>query len=203
MRPANCKAVVLVGALSLVGSIEVLSLRPQQRHIPQTDNILLSETGSIEGAATLVTEISNTSDRFVKFSSGESLTTLSQGQVRVEGPFGDLTRSLADPTSLNLGPDSDWSLQINVDYSLAESIFSQTLDMDASGENFFTVAGDGAEGLPAVQSVGVGEVDFTDADQEERVGALGTTTSVPDRGATAILLCVGILGLATLRRKRN
>lgn len=197
-------ATILATASFLSLATQAVTIAPLNN--PQTDeNILFNEPGLLQSGNT-VQGISNNTDFVVNFTSDESLTTPSGGQARVAGPFDDLLISLADPTAsfssiiFNLDSDADGSVTFNVDYILAGSVYSDTFTVSANGQNFFTITADGTERLTSVEILGIGEVDFTDINQV-RIGGLGTTTSVPDGGATVALLGLGVAGLAFARRK--
>ena len=200
------QSALLVSALTIGGSATVSAITITEGNIPQTDeNILFNEAGLAAGPATEVQGISNNTDFIVNFSSGEQLTTPAQGQARIAGDFNDLDISLADATAsfrsliLNVNADADGLIAFTVNYLIGNVFNSAQLALDATGENYFTITADGGERITSVSFDSTADVEDV---RQVRIGGLGiTTVGVPDGGATAALLGLGILSLTALRRK--
>jgi hypothetical protein len=166
-----------------------------------TENILFNEPG-LTGSGTTVQGISNQSDALVNFTSTTSLTTPSGGQARIEEDFTELAIALATGTFtkaiFNLDANADGNVTFTVNYLGATgSPFTETFSVGQNGNNFFQVlAGDGA----AISSISlVGTTSFEDIAQIR----LGGFSSVPDGGATAAMLGLGILALSAFRSKQS
>ena len=166
-----------------------------------TENILFNEPG-LTGSGTTVQGISNQSDALVNFTSTTSLTTPSGGQARIEEDFTELAIALATGTFtkaiFNLDANADGNVTFTVNYLGATgSPFTETFSVGQNGNNFFQVlAGDGA----AISSISlVGTTSFEDIAQIR----LGGFSNVPDGGATAALLGLGILALSAFRSKQS
>jgi hypothetical protein len=168
-----------------------------------TENILFNEPG-LTGSGTTVQGISNQSDFLVNFTSATSLTTPSGGQARIQEDFTDLAIALASGTFtkaiFNLDANANGTVAFTVNYSGATgSPFTETFNVGQNGNNFFQVlAADGAR----ISSIALlGTTTFENIAQI-RLGGFEGGTSVPDGGATAALLGLGILALSGFRGRK-
>lgn len=203
------KTVLPIIVLTACGAVSTLAIPIEIRTSNAggntgTENILYNEPGLI-GSGTTVQGISNQSDFIVNFTSSTSLTTPSGGQARIAEDFTDLAIALETGTFtkaiFNLDANADGTVAFTVNYEGATgSPFTQTFDVSKNGQNFFQVlAGDGA----AISSISMlGTTTFENIAQV-RLGGFDGATSVPDGGATAALLGLGMLALSGLGWRRN
>jgi len=175
-----------------------------------TDNVLFN--GDLQQSGSFVQGSFNKNDNIVRFtsSSGSGLIAGSGGQAVLTGgagndPFSQVTFGLEGGATFtraifNIDATADGNVQILVNFILDGSFFSTTVTVGQSGSNFFSVdAGMGAL-ITSISLTGQGPVTFSDIKQF-RLGDFAPAQTVPEGGATLMLLGAGCMGVALLRGK--
>lgn len=183
-----------------------------------TDNVLFND-GTLNHAGLVVQGNFNGAGAgyIVDFTSasGSGLLMGGGGQAVVEGdtgndPFTSLTFGLeggATFTRAILNPlaTDDGTIDFKVSYiDVIESLFEASFSVNGNGQNFFQIqANDGAK----ITSITFSSLDtaFSEAKQFRLGGFAGPDTdipSVPEAGATVMMLGAALAGLALVRRRR-
>jgi hypothetical protein len=172
-------------------------------NVPQEDENVLLNTG-ITGP--LLTGTLNMSGATVNFSSASGdLVSPSAGQARIEpadgnDPFNSLTFWLADGGTFasaifNLPGDSGL---VEISVSLANGSLLSDSFATGSGENFFTVVAINGDRISSITVSADGS--FSDM-RQIRLGGYQPGTAVPDSAASVVLVGLGCVALAGLRRR--
>lgn len=130
------------------------------------------------------------------------------GQARLEAgegndPFTQVTIALEDNatfTRLVLNPfaTTDGTITFDVSYISPAGLHNESFSLSGNGENFFTVDAGTGQLITSV-SITATSTAFEDI-RQIRVGGFATGQSVPDGGATVMLLGAGLCGLGLSRR---
>lgn len=193
-------AAVLLAGVTPASAIIIF----EQGNTPQTgdENILLNN-GQV---GSTISGFGNTSGFQVDFSSTqETLTAPSNGQARVEA-----TTGLLNEVMIVVPGGSYESLIFNafngtgtlniVAIANEPGGGTQTFNFSyvlGNGQNFSTFTTIDGETIASITLTSAGG--FTDL-RQVRIGGISTPSNVPDGGATAALLGLGVLGLACVRR---
>jgi hypothetical protein len=165
-------------------------------NVPQPDeNVLFNEAGLIT-TGNPVQGITNMSAMIVEFAGVEDLTTPAAGQARiqaVEGTYDDLLVDLASPdatfTSLifNLNAAEDGQATIRV-FEEDATATAASFDIDANGENFFTITAINNQRIASVEITTTSPLDDV---RQFRIGGV----VVPEPTSLVLLLCslVGVM----------
>jgi hypothetical protein len=193
---------IFVIAFALVGTAHADAIFTLG-NVPQIDeNILFNEAGLI-ATGNPVTGITNQTGLIFAFGSNEILTTPSAGQARVEAvnnPFNlftiqGLTNAIFETAIFNLNAATSGQVTILVTNTFG-NVESQTFNVDASGENFFTITTNEAQ---SIRSISISGANLTDVRQIRIGGAANATTSVPEP-STILLLGGSLLVLGIVSR---
>ena len=221
------RAALMAAALGFAGPgtayadvIFTLGNNPQ----PDEENILFQEAGTIDGPATTVTGLTQTSDLFVFFTSNENLVATASGQARLEaedgafttltfgvqgGTFGDF---ILNPHLLHdTGPPPTGTIDVTVNLvGEAPATFTYAA---GGGENFLTIVAINGERISSINITSSQEIAFFDLQQPR----ISTATNCPE-GSTdplcgprpvpepGMLSLIGIAlagGSAALRRRQT
>jgi hypothetical protein len=169
-----------------------------------TENVLFNEDGLANSGNLIQGTFNQSSDFVVDFTSSTSLTTPSQGQARITGPFTDLALSLANDATfttaiLNLDATRNGQTQVSVSYlNPAGSLYEELFNVSGNGQNFMWIFADEGARITEISLLGIGTT-FGDVAQI-RLGGF-QARNVPDGGATFILLGMGVVGLFAFRRR--
>ena len=183
-----------------------------------TDNVLFNDSTLVHSGLIVQGNINGLPGYIVDFtsSSGSGQIMGGGGQAVIEGgegndPFTSLTFGLEAGATftkaiLNALATDDGTINFAVNYiNAVGSPFMATFNVDGSGQNFFgIVAQEGAK----IVSVTFSSMDtaFAEAKQFRLGGVAGPGTdipSVPDAGATVMMLGAALAGLALVSRKRS
>ncbi|MEA2554090.1 MAG: hypothetical protein QOJ65_2266 [Fimbriimonadaceae bacterium] len=183
---ASADISIIVGPGNIAGDENV-----QYNSLSLADNALLVQ-GDTNDTATIVDF----------FDAGETLTTPSSGQARIEAGDGALTAmsiALHDTSLsftsliLNLNADDDGFVTFTVS-PVGEASHVETFALDKNGENFFRIIATNGESISLVSFTTT--VDIEDIKQV-RIGGMAP---VPEPASLAAL---SVGALALLRRKRR
>jgi hypothetical protein len=163
----------------------------QLGNVPQIDeNVLFNDPGLISTGNT-VQGATNQTGRIFNFGSNEMLTTPSQGQARIEAvnnPFNLFTiqgqpNTTFESAIFNLNAAASGTVTIMVTNQLGQ-VESQTLSVDANGENFFTLTTNQTQ---SIRSISISGASLNDVRQIRIGGASAPTTSVSEPSSLLLL----------------
>ncbi|HEY9500278.1 MAG TPA: hypothetical protein VIR01_01470 [Pyrinomonadaceae bacterium] len=204
--------VITLAAMALLGSTASAALIVSG-NVPQNDeeNILFNEPGLI-ATGTTVQGLTNQTQAIVNFTGTEELTTPAQGQARIEatdGGFDNLTIALAPPGGvfhdliLNLNADADGFVTFFVDEGSGLVEYDPDFDLDANGENFFTLTSD--TGFTAVKFVThdtTVDVELDDL-RQIRISGVQPNTPIPEASSIAAWGICAVFGAFVAYRRRR
>lgn len=180
-----------------------------------TDNVLMNPT-ELPGASTVTGTVNSGlfTVNFTSTSGSGLLTAPASGQARVAGgtgnaPYTQLTFGIqggqtftAAVFNINAATDGQFQLTIT-GINLTGGTFSQTFNVDANGENFFTIHAINGQLMQTISIAGLnninGNATFTDL-RQIRLGGFDVPTNVPEP-ASMLLFGTGLMGAAAGMRK--
>jgi hypothetical protein len=177
-----------------------------------TDNVLLNPATDVSTVTGTVNSGLFTVN-FVSASGSQLLSANPSGQATVSGgtgnsPFTDITFSIAGGATFtqavfNINAATDGVVQITVEgINITGGTFVDTFNVDANGENFFTISAINGQLITSINLSGISGATFEDL-RQVRIGGLATppTNQVPEP-ASMFLLGSGLVGLAAGLRRR-
>jgi len=205
--------------LATVLAISAASVRPAQADIivtagvnnQDTDNVLLNTVDDV--ALVTATVNSGLFDVFFDSSSATGLLDAdASGQAVItpgagNDPFTNVSFFIEAGSSFtravfNLNSGSDGDLLISVTgINILGGLFQETVEVDANGQNFFTVDAISGQRITAIDLTALGDVEFEDLRQVRIGGAGADITPIPEP-ATMLLFGSGLVGIAAARRRR-
>jgi hypothetical protein len=170
------------------------------------ENVLLN-TGA---SGLTITGTTNQTGSLVTFTGLESLTEPSNGQARIEATDGDYTSLqvfLSDPTKSFTSAEFNINAIANGMVTIAATdqigtVFTQTFDLGANGENFFNLTTTGGESIKNVLITSTSQI--ADTRQIRLGGISGLTPGVPEASTWAMMIFgMGMVGAGLRLRRRQ
>ena len=174
------------------------------------DNVLLTDATN----APVVTGTVNSGLFGVNFvSAGGNLNADASGQAVISAavgndPFNNIGFSLADGAVFtravfNLNSATDGTMTIRVTgINIDGGVFEEVVEIDASGQNFFTVDAINGQFMTSITLIAGQGVGFEDLRQVRIGGASPAQQPIPEP-ATMLLLGTGLAGIAAKVRRRR
>ena len=176
-----------------------------------TDNVLLTP-------ATNVTTVTGTVNsglftvNFVSASGSQLLSANPSGQATTSGgtgndPFTNINFSIADGSTFtaavfNINAATDGDVLITVEgINITGGTFTDTFEVDANGENFFTIHAINGQLITSITLDGQNGATFEDL-RQVRIGGLANPSNPVPEPASMFLLGSGLVGLAAGLRRR-
>ena len=175
-----------------------------------TDNVLLNDATNVS----VVTGTVNSGLFGVSFvSSGGTLNADASGQAVITAgsnndPFNNIGFSLDGGATFtravfNLNSATNGSVTIRVlGVNIDGGVFEEVVQVDANGQNFFTVDAINGQLMTSITLIGGAGVEFEDL-RQVRIGGTGTPNAPVPEPVSMLLLGTGLAGVAAKVRKRR
>ncbi len=203
-------------AAAMAAAISVAGVRPAHADIivtagvnnQGTDNVLLTDATNVD----IVTGTLNSGLFDVYFqSAGGKLSADANGQAVVtpgtnNKPFTDVSFYIDDATFtravFNLNSETDGSVRPSVTgINIDSGLFTLNLQVDDSGQNFFTIDAVNGQRIRSIDLLALGVVDLEDL-RQVRIGGGARDVAVPEP-VSMVLFGAGWVALAAARRRRR
>ncbi len=209
MRKLNLLAAAALATLAVPASATI-TFNPNQGAIQPEENVVFQAGNDVDGQT--VFGVTNNTNTTVQFSTltGQTLTTPSQGQARIEAVDGSLTSLMIalgapnmtfDSIEFNLfdaDPETTVTI-VGMDQFGQEFTYNSTL---GNGQNFFIGFTDDTQSISSVSftTTGGGVADI----RQIRIGGISMSSAVPEPATWAMMLSgFGAVGYSMRSRKRT